>query len=231
MCARYIVPELGSPETSSTTFTPPPRAFESVAVPVVPEPLAASRGTCAESPTFLSTMACMFSISAFCDPIMELARWLTSGTSVRPRSAWAIGMVASWWAIMSLKNNTSALSGELAQSVDLIWGGHAWHEALGRVTHPRHGGLGAGNRQAPYPKPALHDADLALLGEGDVCAQEPHGAAIGPVAYDLGHLDGLAVVDDHIAGEAGLRRVIARTLGGEQQRQRYACHQDGHDGK
>jgi hypothetical protein len=121
MCARYIVPELGSPETSSTTFTPPPRAFESVAVPVVPEPLAASTGTCAESPTFLSTMACMFSISAFCDPIMELARWLTSGSSVRFRSAWAIGMVASWWAIMSLKNNTSALSGELAQSVDLIY--------------------------------------------------------------------------------------------------------------
>ena len=33
---------------------------------------------------------------------------------------------------------------------------------------------------------------------------------------DLGHLDGLGVVDDHVAGEAGLRGVVSgRRLGGE----------------
>jgi hypothetical protein len=39
------------------------------------------------------------------------------------------------------------------------------------------------------------------------------------------------VVDDHVAGEAGLRGVVARRSGGEQQRQRSARCQDGEDGK
>jgi hypothetical protein len=47
MCARYIVPERGSPLTFSTPFTPPPLAFEKVAVPLVPEPLAGWRLTSA----------------------------------------------------------------------------------------------------------------------------------------------------------------------------------------
>src|SRR5215213_6636987 len=69
---------------------------------------------------------------------------------------------------MSLRNRTSALSGGLAEARDLLRGRHAGHEAICRVPHPRHGGLGATDRQAPHPKPALHDAYLALLGEGHV---------------------------------------------------------------
>ena len=42
---------------------------------------------------------------------MALASSLVSGSSVRFRIAWAIGMAASWWAIMSLKNSSSAPSG------------------------------------------------------------------------------------------------------------------------
>jgi hypothetical protein len=38
-------------------------------------------------------------------------------------------------------------------------------------------------------------------------------------------------VDDHIAGEAGLCRVVGRRLGGEQQRQRCASRQYSYDGK
>ena len=56
-------------------------------------------------------MAFMFSISALCDSMIDVASWLTSGSSVRLRMALAIGMAASWWEIMSLKNKTSALSG------------------------------------------------------------------------------------------------------------------------
>ena len=53
----------------------------------------------------------------------------------------------------------------------------------------------------------------------------------GPVAHDLGHLDGLAVVDDHVAGEAGLRGVVTGRYGGEQHRQRHARRKDGRDGE
>jgi len=38
-------------------------------------------------------------------------------------------------------------------------------------------------------------------------------------------------MDDHVAGEAGLRRVVARRHGSEQQRQRDARCQDGNDGE
>src|SRR5215210_8644055 len=97
---------------------------------------------------------------------------------------------------------------ELAQASDLLWGCHARHEAIYRVTHPRHSRLLASDRQASHPEPALHDTDLALLGEGDVCGEEPHVVAVGLVPDDLCHLYGLGVVDDHVASEASLRGVI-----------------------
>ncbi len=49
------------------------RSFDRVALPVVPEPFWASRGTSAESPTFASIMAFMFSISALLRAIYDCA--------------------------------------------------------------------------------------------------------------------------------------------------------------
>jgi hypothetical protein len=77
----------------------------------------------------------------------------------------------------------------------------------------------------------LHDADLGLPAEGDVRGEKPHVVALGPIAHDLCHLDGLGVVDDHVSCEAGLRRVVARGHGGPQQRQRDARRQGGRDGE
>jgi hypothetical protein len=99
------------------------------------------------------------------------------------------------------------------------------------MTHPSHSRPRRGDRQAPRLEPALHDADLCLLGEGDVRDEQPHVVAVCLVAHYLGHLYGLGVVDHHVAGEACLRRVVAGRSGEEQYRRRARCaarEQDEH---
>ena len=163
-------------------------------------------------------ISCVFSISACWAAITFLANSSTSGSSPRSMTARAIGMAASWCGIMSLIEELVVLvGGQLAQVVDLLRSGHPRHGAVHGVPHPGHRFFGSRWRQAPHGEPTLHLADPGLLGEGDVRGEGADLRVVGPVAYDLGHLDGLGVVDHHVPGEARSRRVVGGRLAGEVQ--------------
>lgn len=80
--------------------------------------------------------------------------------------------------------------------------GHAGHESLGGVAHPRHGRPSGRRGHAPRVEPPVHAPDLRLLGQGDVGGEQADGRVVGAVAQDLRHLHRLFVVHPHVPGEA-----------------------------
>ncbi|CAN5229395.1 hypothetical protein BH24ACT1_BH24ACT1_12340 [soil metagenome] len=79
--------------------------------------------------------------------------------------------------------------------------GHAGHEPLGRLAHPRHGRPSRRRGHAPGIEPPVHAPDLSLLGQGDVGGEQANGRVVGAVAQDLRHLHRLLMVHPHITGE------------------------------
>ena len=84
-------------------------------------------------------------------------------------------------------------------------GCHARHQPCRRMAHPCHRRRSPRHGQAPHVQPPPHLADLGLLGQRDVGRERPHRGVLGSEPGQLGHLDGLRVVDQHVAGEPGLR--------------------------
>src|SRR5215218_8105344 len=182
MWARYIVPELGSPETSSTTFTPSSLLEHSLHV------------------LYLRLLRVLYGLGELGD--------LGSIGALEDRLGhrYCSPVVGDH---QPQEQHVRHIGGHLAQPVYFLGRGHPWHETARRVAHPRHSGLSTCDRQAPHVQPALHHPYLCLLGEFDVGGQEPHGVALCPVAHDVSHLHSLGVVDHHVAGEACLCRVVA----------------------
>ena len=98
--------------------------------------------------------------------------------------------------------------------------GHARHPRH-RAAHPRHR-CAAGERQPPQGQPALHPADLVVLGGGDVEGDQPDGGIVTAVGREVGHLHSLEMVMGHVTGEAGVDRAGRR--GGRRLRPAEAEH-------
>jgi hypothetical protein len=113
----------------------------------------------------------------------------------------------------------------------LLWRCHPWHQSLCLVTHPSHGGFCPGGRQAQGLEPAPHPTDLSLLAQGDLGGKVLDQLVVGAGLHDLGHLNGLGVVDHHVSDETRFRRVrlrrvfarcsIVRRPAEEEQRERH----------
>ena len=56
-------------------------------------------------------------------------------------------------------------------------------------------------RQAPYREPAVHLSGLLLLRGGDIIGQQPDFFVICSVPDEHAHLNGLGVMDLHVAGK------------------------------
>ena len=100
------------------------------------------------------------------------------------------------------------VEGQLLQFLHRGPGGHAGHEALGRMAHPSHGRPGCGRGHTPGIEPPVHAPDLRLLGQGDVRGEQAKGRVVSAVAQDLGHLHRLLVVHPHVPGEPDGGRVL-----------------------
>lgn len=87
---------------------------------------------------------------------------------------------------------------------------HSRHPILGGVAHPGHMRFGPGSREAPDLEPSPHLADLGLLIEEDIGGQHLNVLTLGAATHDIGHLDGLGMVDHHVPDEPYLRRILAR---------------------
>lgn len=111
--------------------------------------------------------------------------------------------------VMAKLSRAGLLRGQGLQGAYLFGSGHARHEVVGGVAHPGHRGLRVGQGEAPGGEPAVHLADLVLLGVEDVGGEHAYLLVLGAPQRDLGHLHRLRVVLGHVPGEPGLRRTLA----------------------
>jgi hypothetical protein len=110
--------------------------------------------------------------------------------------------------------DVEVLAGGGLELLELVVRGHPRHAAVGlegvlAVGHPGHGLVAGVGGQVPLHEPGLHLADLPLLAGGDVVAQGADVIAAAQAVGEHGHLHGLGVVEAHVAGEAGVDRVVA----------------------
>ena len=116
----------------------------------------------------------------------------------RPRSASA---VETWVPFRSARPSLGPRrSGE---SRHLFCGGHPRHAGVRRMIHACHDVPMAGRWLwfTAFAQPALHEFDLIGLRSVDAAGNLPHGPRVGTISDQCGHLNCLAVVQDHVLHE------------------------------
>jgi hypothetical protein len=157
---------------------------------------------------------------------------------VRFRIASDIGIAARWWTIMSLMKSMSALSGGILLKRSISCG-----EAIpgigpfiGWSIHAIAGTVPVIGKPHDYSQPCMMLIWACWVREMSEANSLKSSLSVlsrtlGLVAYYLGHLHSLVVVNHHVASEASLGGVVAGGPGDEQgssRASRDTCEQDEH---